>query len=131
MSTNKTQNYQLHNWVPEDKFLRAEINENFARLDGSARVVVGSYEGDGAAERTISLGFQPKAVLVVRSDGRITGDYDGYGGLAFPGRDVVFRDAPALSVTAGGFRVCQRTISSSWAVQCNSSGQSYYYLAVR
>ena len=108
MSTNKTQNYQLHSWVPEDKFLRAEINENFARLDGSARVVVGSYEGDGAAERTISLGFQPKVVL-----------------------DVVFRDAPALSVTAGGFRVCQRTISSSWAVQCNSSGQSYYYLAVR
>ena len=33
MSTNKTQNYQLHSWLPEDEFHLTEINENFAALD--------------------------------------------------------------------------------------------------
>ena len=33
MSTNKTQNYNLHSWVPEDDFLRSEFNDNFTSLD--------------------------------------------------------------------------------------------------
>ena len=33
MSTNKTQNYRLHSWVPQDEFHVSEVNENFALLD--------------------------------------------------------------------------------------------------
>lgn len=33
MSTNKTPNYDLHSWVPQDDFHMTEINENFAKLD--------------------------------------------------------------------------------------------------
>ena len=28
-----TQNYQLHQWVPEDNFLRTDFNEDFAKID--------------------------------------------------------------------------------------------------
>lgn len=33
MSANKSQNLKLHLWEPEDNFLRAEFNENFAAID--------------------------------------------------------------------------------------------------
>ena len=33
MSTNKTPNYDLHSWVPQDDFHMTEINENFTKLD--------------------------------------------------------------------------------------------------
>ena len=35
MSTNKTQNYALHAWEPEDDFLREEFNQNFAAIDAA------------------------------------------------------------------------------------------------
>ena len=67
MSTNKTENYGLHAWVAGDDFLREEINENFALLDGAVeecQVVVGTYMGTGGSTtQTITLGFRPKAVL--------------------------------------------------------------------
>ena len=37
MSTNKTQNYQLHSWLPDDEFHLTEINENFAALDAALK----------------------------------------------------------------------------------------------
>ena len=33
MGTNKTEHYGLHQWVPEDDFLRTDFNENFEKLD--------------------------------------------------------------------------------------------------
>ena len=30
---NYTQNYQLHQWVPEDNFLRTDFNEDFQKID--------------------------------------------------------------------------------------------------
>lgn len=39
MSTNKTQNYNLHSWVPEDDFLRSEFNDNFTSLDGALKAL--------------------------------------------------------------------------------------------
>ena len=73
MSTNKTENFELHSWVPEDNFHLDEINENFEKLDkGAIRIAYGSYTGksDSLATTTqrISLdlgGRTPKAVLVV------------------------------------------------------------------
>ena len=51
MSSNKTQNLNLHSWVAEDPFKRTEFNENFAALDAaveaSAHAVAGRYVGDG------------------------------------------------------------------------------------
>ena len=33
MGSNKTEHYGLHQWVPEDDFLRTDFNENFEKLD--------------------------------------------------------------------------------------------------
>ena len=35
MSSNKTTNYQLHLWEPEDNFLRTEFNENSEKVDAA------------------------------------------------------------------------------------------------
>lgn len=79
-----TSNYQLHQWVPEDNFLRTDFNEDFAKIDAAlgekagveelaevqtmagnkCRVVIGSYTGNGASSQTINLGFRPKVVVV-------------------------------------------------------------------
>ena len=44
----------------------------------------GTYTGDGTDSRLISLGFQPKALLVMREEGYSARPYtdDYYGGLA-------------------------------------------------
>ena len=132
MSTNKTQNYQLHSWVPEDKFLRAEINENFTKLDGSARVVMGSYTGDGVDSRQITLGFQPRAVLVFNANGQTSSSYNIYGGLALPDGPVMYNEvAFALEVTAQGFTVRYAKISSSYYLDSNHQGTVYRYFAIR
>ena len=35
MGSNKTEHYGLHQWVPEDDFLRTDFNENFEKLDSA------------------------------------------------------------------------------------------------
>lgn len=91
MSTNKTQNYQLHAWEPGDDFLLSEINANFAKLDQlihsrfsalpkGLKLVVGSYEGDDTQVRNFDVGFRPKMVLVAA-----TGLYDGHNTLLSDG----------------------------------------------
>ena len=37
MSTNKTQHYQLNQWEAEDKVLRAEFNQDNAKLDSAMK----------------------------------------------------------------------------------------------
>ena len=76
-----TTNYQLHQWVPGDNFLRRFFNVDFDTIAavikwggfpaagaastaaGRARIVTGSYTGNGSS-KTVSLGFAPKAVWV-------------------------------------------------------------------
>ena len=58
-----TANYGLHQWVPEDNFLRSDFNEDFQKIDAGLHaaksladqleaeksgIVTGSYTGDGA-----------------------------------------------------------------------------------
>ena len=81
-----TANYQLHQWEPQDNFLRTDFNQDFAKIDAAlasikvladgkvspaalaavealanqkCRVITGSYTGTGEYTRTISLGVRP------------------------------------------------------------------------
>lgn len=127
MSTNKTQNYNLHSWLPGDDFLRAEINENFTKLDAalSGLLIAGAYTGDGTQNRAVSLGFTPKAVFLITSEGKIASGAYSYGGLALP-------DQPceAFSISEGGFSVRYYS-GSGYVIYSNGSGEKYYYLALR
>lgn len=138
-----TEHYGLHQWEPGDNFLRTDFNTDFEKIDaalnhifqtadGRADVVNGTYTGDGAAERAISLGFQPKALYLCTWGGvagHISGSYRVYGGLAFPGHPIVdqgHNDAVAVEITGTGFQLHQD------AYRCvNDTDVPYYYVALR
>ena len=131
MSTNQTASYGLHLWEPGDHFLREEFNENFAALDSAARFTAGSYIGDGAESRFISLGFTPTAVLVVSQHGDMGGGYTYYGGLALEGHPVQDGTSVVVQVAAAGFTVRSYQISASYHAASNGKGVVYHYLALR
>lgn len=121
MSTNRTENYQLHVWGAEDEPHLSEINENFARLDEAAQMVAGQYSGTGTDNRLIDLGFTPQAVLLIDQSASMTNGYNWYGGLAIQGGD-----STALAIAENGF-----TVQENGNKHGNSKTINYYYLALR
>ena len=143
-----TPNYGLHQWVPEDNFLRTDFNEDFQKIDtalgqkaeaanttsrltaleGRVEVRIGSYTGDGAESRTISLGFTPKAVLLECDMGHRSDSYIRYGGLALNGKPVVgMSNHTALEIVSGGFIVYYYPGYSN----TNAVNMDFYYLAFK
>lgn len=152
MSTNKTQNYQLHAWAPEDGFPRGELNANFTKLDTALKseatarqsavntlnaalakkseVVMGAYTPNNAEERFIDLGFTPKAVLVLGSTGETGYINNGMmvvkGGLALPGHNL---NDTLMEITTNGF-IVRNFLEGSGMLYLNY-GEVKYYLAFR
>ena len=149
MSTNKTSNLNLNSWEASDPVKRTEFNENFTALDAAwgdletakAGIVVGTYTGDGAASRTIPLGFTPKAVYVSRSDGatlNVGSSFMVLGGLALPDHPVYNIDGNSpgscVEIVDNGFRVVLGNYHSSHGRYLNATNLSnavYHYLAVK
>ena len=93
MSTNYTTNYNLNQWEATDKVLRAEFNEDNAKIDaalkshddelagleaaigarGNCRVEVKTYTGTGtygSSNRTsVSFSAVPKLAILIGGDG--------------------------------------------------------------
>ena len=135
-----TNNYQLHQWEPGDNFLREDFNHDFAKIDtalgGKSEIVCGSYVGDGTEDRLISLGFTPKAVLVMGEDGATRMTYQLYGGLALSGAPAFLNlgsdgKFTVLAVAEGGFLVTQKTASAAYAICTNTNRHEYRYLALK
>lgn len=126
MSTNQTASYQLHLWEPGDNFLREEFNENTlaieAALGEKAEVVFGSYTGDNTANRVISLGFTPKAVILANNRGRLPTGMDTDGGICLPGLDET-----NLKLVDGGFQVSN---VENYGGSTNNVA-AHYYIAFR
>ena len=64
-----TEHYHLHQWEPEDNFLRTDFNEDFQKIDSALAaipvVITGSYMGTGAAEVIhYHLGQRPKLLIL-------------------------------------------------------------------
>ena len=139
---NYTPNYGLHQWEPEDNFLRTDFNQDFAKIDaaiqgvadtadakkadksalaevkglaeGKCRVIPGRLVGDGEEYQDIPLGARPKAVFL------------SWGASTYLA--VESANNFGLSLTDNGFRVGRSNSSSDRFF--NKSGQSLYYLAV-
>ena len=136
-----TSNYQLHQWVPEDDFLRTDFNTDFQKIDAAlaalrtlangkasasavsslqsqmaskAEVVTGAYTGNGSTQ-TITLGFKPRAVVFYLKETE--------SGVIFPGLE-----SSIAAVTASGFTV---TINTGYAYDTNKNGRAYAYLALK
>ncbi len=135
---NYTQHCQLHQWEPEDHFLRTDFNTDFQKIDTElgekSGIVFGTYSGNGNDSQEISLGFSPKAVLVVESSG-LMGNTGGewpiiYGGLALREMPVsTGRDKTALMLTDTGFTVYNH--ADFGYIRTNTADRVYGYLAVR
>ena len=79
-----TENFGLHQWVPEDDFLRSDFNADFAKIDqalaaaateadltelrtrvnGKCELLTGSFLGNGAETRSINIGDRPLALAI-------------------------------------------------------------------
>ena len=87
---NYTQHYHLHQWEPEDSFLRTDFNGDFQRLDEALagldgrkpELRLGRYTGDGTQNRAVALGCAPRAVLLFCRDREAL--------LAWPGAPYVY-----------------------------------------
>ena len=107
----------------------SKLNAQATQISQKCQVYIGTYTGDGATSRTISLGFRPKAVLVYcegyigYNDGRIQG------GLILDGTPMTFSSAyqPAAEIISSGFIVR----SNDQRHQMNINQVFYSYLAFR
>lgn len=112
----------------------------------SVSPVFGTYAGNGSESRFISLGFTPSALAIWDNTGR-QGDQSAlaagttWGGLALPGypcraygkTSSTETSTIAFEISASGFTVYSRTISTtpSSEVALNNSNYTYYYMAFR
>lgn len=116
-----------------------------------SNIVVGSYTGDSIAGRVINLGFNPRAVMIVRSDG-LTANHYTYsqisGGLAIQGGDVCLYAFPpsgspdynhytwnkyntAIQIVSNGFKVNDTNVSEHVRLFANTENVLYYYIAIK
>ena len=128
---NYTEYYHLHQWEPEDSFLRTDFNEDFRRIAAAlqeklgqadraelaaaaaekAKLYCGAFLGNGTSQ-SIPLGFRPSAVLL-----------PGRSGLLLASRQTA---AGAIEIIQQGFRV----VHEDGAIdRINESGKTYPYLA--
>ena len=137
-----TPNYGLHQWVPEDNFLRTDFNEDFEKLDtglntaqsvadqalttanGKARMVSGYYIGDGEERRTITLDFTPEAVCLEDREGERRSQAV-CGGLAVEGMLACY------DMMSGGIQIIENgfIVRSNVYALTNRVNHTYNYAA--
>ena len=159
MASNHTEHFSLNQWQADDQVKRTDFNEDNAKIDAALNdlsgglaekattaalealsknlasmpcLVTGTYTGDGTDSRLISLGFQPKALLVMIEEGYSARPYtdDYYGGLALPGKPVCLQTSYGtnyiLTIESKGFRVYY---NRDRYILSNQKDTNYYYLA--
>ena len=141
-----TQHYQLPLWDKEDAIKRTDFNENNQKINAaiaaaaasvSDLIVTGTYKGttttaEPTVTQTISLGFQPR-FLLVRSVGYKGSTYSGDTGwdtenigFATPTHGhYIYGDDQVIQITEDGF------IAGGTSAKFNNSGSTYAYLAIR
>ena len=137
-----TANYQLHQWVAEDQFLRTDFNTDFQKIDAALAGLEAGKVGPEALEplksdiasvRTIANG---KARAMV-------GSYRGNGvcprtvSVGAPVKGLILLSASDLALAvSGGNKPSQVSVTSSGFriesnfMSMNTSGSSYTYLAI-
>ena len=131
----KTTNYQLNQWAKSDRIRMDDFNADNAKIDAALgampKIGFGSYSGNSAENRTIALGYTPKAVLLFDSKGYTYRYYGGemfYGGLALENLPVRNSNGTLalLQIVDNGFSV----FNADNYYFLNRSGETYYYLTI-
>lgn len=108
--------------------LRGDLTALETAQSSKAEYLTGTFTGNGANGRVISLGRTPKAVLLENKGGeRQAGDgLCRVGGLALSGLPFGYTDPPYVVIQTGGFAVS--AVNSGFGA--NANGNTYYYLAM-
>lgn len=140
MASNYTNNFHLSQWSSQDAVLRDDFNADNAKLDSALslfpQLVYGSYTGDGAATRTVELGFTPSALFVVGPSGTPCQHQSGvamhFGGLVFPDKPAkdTYKNRTILAICENGFNVGY-DVENGIYIYSNVDGFEYWYVAVR
>ena len=129
-----TENFGLHQWIPEDDFLRSDFNADFAKIDqalaaaateadltelrtrvnGKCELLTGSFLGNGAETRSINIGDRPLALA-------ICSEQNMFATVLMRGGDPM----GPLSLTTTGF-----TTGTGGNVPQNVSGVGYQFFAL-
>lgn len=144
MASSQTANYKLNQWAASDQFLRTEFNADNSKIDaalkalntlsvGKAELVFGSYVGNDATDRTISLGFTPRGVLLGLASGRFSNSSTIFGGLAMAGKPVTISSTHLVEIVTNGFQVRRGELTGGtyYVAEGNSAQFTYYYMAVK
>ena len=135
-----TENFGLHQWVPEDDFLRTDFNTDFQKIDAAIKGVETAANTALALKADKTELTQACAALDAAKCGVLTGSYTGNGAnartidLGCAPRAVFVNDEMAvpetssnaiLSLKPNGFQV-----RSNLGTSTNESGTNYCYLAL-
>ena len=138
----KTTNYQLPKWEKTDRIQMSDFNDMTATLDAALgtipKLAVGTYTGDGESEHTITLGFQPKFMVIAQTEtGNGTSEQDElfvFGNRAkFSSTVAPYYSGGTLMFdfehTATGI-ILKSNPNWSVSVIMNTSGKHYSYFAI-
>ena len=129
-----TENFGLHQWVPEDDFLRTDFNTDFQKIDAAlgealtdddlldirielftkCQLYYGSFAGNGTDSQVINLGVEPRVVVITNSTSMYA--------------TMIAGTVPMgpLAIVSNGFEV-----GTGGNIPQNESGKRYYYFCLR
>ena len=103
----------------------AAVNTLNSAIGSKAKVAAGYYVGNGASSRTISVGFTPKAVLIIFTEGYTAHNSFRHGGFAVTGSPAKSSGTTYIQIVSGGFQVTH----TEYTV-VNSPSETYNYVAI-
>lgn len=155
MSTQKTANYQLSQWVKSDRIQMDDFNSDNAKIDtalkaladkdtameaalascGNCKIVYGTYTGNGksGSANPNKLTFSGKPVLVIVQEEEQTSNMDINLRMLRPctwAQGAATNDNWVNAVTWGAAQVQWYSRNDYAPTQFNETGKKYYYLAL-
>ncbi|WP_122790808.1 hypothetical protein [Intestinibacillus sp. Marseille-P6563] len=119
------------------KTAETKLTVQSGQISQKSEVYFGTYTGTadphtGIGNQVITLGFTPKAILVLRHGVDIQEDTWSYGGMALTGHPAMRGQDPALEIVTNGFKAYSGNNStSSTRIRLNDDSDQYYYFAFK
>ena len=104
------------------------ITTHTSQIAQKCEIYCGTYTGDGASSRTITLGFKPKAVFVLQDGTLLMNNYHIFGSLALSNRSAKRQGATTMTTVSNGFKVYQDEADEAYL---NYENSVYLYIAFR
>ncbi|MBM6870331.1 hypothetical protein H7U37_06510 [Pseudoflavonifractor phocaeensis] len=132
-----TPTISLHQWAPEDPFLRQDFNEDFQKIDTAIQNVrtspsgiYGTYVGTGSTI-TVTLGFRPSFMLLISTHSSAQNASDVVAALGVSGMMVsIIRSYSNSIYTSCTFHDTGFTISEGSSGGLNVEGATFHYVAL-